>query len=146
MRRDPLLALTLMTLGCHGLCACHETYEGPAPAQSEAVATARPLALAQPSSAERTSPMAAYTPDVLARYDEKSACLAVCSAALRCRVDALFSGGSREVGTRLQTCRSRCGGDFPTRVGYLDEARTCLQSGECDKFGACAGSVLATPP
>lgn len=146
MRLARLVGFTLTTLGCHGLVACHDTYEGPAPTSSEAVGTARPLALAQPSSAERSSPMAAYTPDVLSRYDEKAACLAVCSAALRCRVDALFSGGSREVGTRLKSCRATCGGEFVKRAGYLGEARKCLESGDCDGFGACAGSVLATVP
>ena len=86
--------------------------------------------------------MAAYTPEGVAKYDAKQACLASCAAALRCRVDQLFSQGSRGVGEKVRACRASCSGTHVAAPGYLDKAKACLTGGSCEKYAACAPSIL----
>jgi hypothetical protein len=145
-RTNPLSAIVgalIMVLS-----ACHsDPHQGTGSnptAESSSAPSARPLTLAQPSAGPGENPMVVYTDDVLSRYDAQAACLAVCSAALRCRVDALFSAGSPEVGKRLSGCRAQCTGEFPKRSGYLEEARSCLKSNDCGALEVCARAAM--PP
>ncbi len=111
---------------------------------SATTVTAQPLA-PRPSTTVTllgSDPMAAYTPEVVAKYDTRTACLAGCAAALRCRSGVLFSGGSSDVANRLKTCRAGCTGAAVARPGYLEQARACLRSGTCGAFNVCAAGML----
>lgn len=85
--------------------------------------------------------MAAYGPDVVSKYDARTACLAGCAAGLRCRVDALFADGSKEVFNKLKRCRGACDGGHVEQPGYLEKTKKCLSSGTCESFAACAPSI-----
>jgi hypothetical protein len=142
MRIAAAILTCALTLGCQ-----NEYSMGGEGAQTAAPAatsgTSSPLApLQSGAAAVRSNPMVAYTLDVVAKYDPKTACLAACAAALRCRSDALFGGGSPQVAARVGTCRKGCAGEYVRRPGYLEAARACLSSGTCDAFSACATRVL----
>jgi hypothetical protein len=142
MRLAGTILISLLTLGCQNEYSSDGKGIGSA-APVASSSTPRPLALPRPSGvAAQTNPMAPYTPDVVAKYDAKAACLATCSAGLRCRSSQLYGSGSQGVAKRMSACRKACTGPYAQRPGYLDGARACLSSGDCDKFNACAARVL----